>query len=757
MSQCKNKNIGQLIHLYELNLLSEEDRHRFEIHLYECEYCLNSVKEFEKVSGLINTDSDIRDTIDSAVKDHDVKPSRTDRRSRHIMPAILFAAMVLVIFIFKPWQIEFHPSKEAFARQNRLAILYFEDELSDADKTRLCEIATSLLTTDLSESDYLQVVSSQRIFDILQQLGNENACSVSKEIAFEVARIARARWMITGKIARDTAQITMSTQLVNVQTGEVKANQSIAGATADDIFPLIDSLSLAIKSDLSLPNKAIRENDRPVADVTTYSQEAYQYYLTGLEFYARYDADRAVEAFERAIELDSTFAMAYYYLARLGNREIIGRALDHSSHATQKEQLYIQTLSATRDNNRDMYIQTLEEIIQKYPDEKEANYLLGSYYYRAENYDSALTYLDKAVEIDPLYKRAINLLAYVHNAAGNYEDAILAINRYIDVAPNEANPYDTRGDIYASAGELDKALESFRQALNIQPDFHASRNGLGLFSIYLRNYEAADNHFQILLETGNQNYQTLALMGRSYVSMHRGHFREALSRLDEAVAYDIERFDGFPHTGSIPSYHIIKSLIYLELNQYENALAAIRTATDVYNDLYPQYRGNFAEIEVHILAESGRIDEAERKVAELDSLITLASQRYRYWYALGSIEYAKGNYDSAITILEKADSAGYCFYQSYLLAKTYIKTSRLSQAVERLKTELTDYNESRLYCGLMNVKLHYYLGLAYEDSNWPKKAIEQYQIFLDIWREADMAVRELDDARIRLARLRNKS
>jgi tetratricopeptide (TPR) repeat protein len=757
MSQCTNKNIGQLIHLYELNLLSEEDRDRFEIHLYECEYCLNSVQEFEKVSELINTDSDIRDTIDSAVKDHAVKPSQTDRRSRHIMPAILFAAVVLVLFIFKPWQIEFHPSREAIARQNRLAILYFEDELSVADKTRLCEIATSLLTTDLSESDYLQVVSSQRIFDILQQLGNENACSVSKEIAFEVARIAGARWMITGKIARDTAQITISTQLVNVQTGEVKAKQSISGAAADDIFPLIDSMSLAIKSGLSLPDKAIRENDRPVADVTTYSQEAYQYYLTGLEFYARYEADRAIEAFNSAIELDSTFAMAYYYLARLGNREMIGRALDHSSHATKKEQLYIQTLSATRDNNRDMYIQTLEEIIQKYPDEKEANYLLGSYYYRAENYDSALTYLDKAVEIDPLYKRAINLLAYVHNAAGNYEEAILAINRYIEVAPNEANPYDTRGDIYASAGELDKALESFRQALNIQPDFHASRNGLGLYSIYVQNYEAADNHFRILLETAGQNYQIVALMGRSYMPMHSGHFEEALSRLDEAVAYDIEHFDGSPQTGSIASYHVIRSLIYLELNRYEDALDAIRTGIDVYNERFPQFQGNFGELEVHILAVSGKIPEAERIADKIDRLITSASQRYRYWYALGSIEYAKGNYDSAVILLEKADSLGYSFYQDFLLAKAYIYAGRPAKAVERLEECLNDYNESRLYCGLMNVKLHYYLGLAYENSNWPEKAIKQYQIFLDIWKEADMPVPELEDARIRLARLLNKS
>jgi hypothetical protein len=52
------------------------------------------------------------------------------------------------------------------------------------------------------------------------------------------------------------------------------------------------------------------------------------------------------------------------------------------------------------------------------------------------------------------------------------------------------------------------------------------------------------------------------------------------------------------------------------------------------------------------------------------------------------------------------------------------------------------------------VKAHYYLGQAYENSNWYHKAIEQYQIFLEFWGEAGSDLAEVSDAREKLTRLR---
>jgi hypothetical protein len=55
------------------------------------------------------------------------------------------------------------------------------------------------------------------------------------------------------------------------------------------------------------------------------------------------------------------------------------------------------------------------------------------------------------------------------------------------------------------------------------------------------------------------------------------------------------------------------------------------------------------------------------------------------------------------------------------------------------------------------VRAHYYLGLAYERSGWNRKAMEQYEEFLDIWKDAHPALPEVEDASERLEKLRAAS
>jgi len=49
---------------------------------------------------------------------------------------------------------------------------------------------------------------------------------------------------------------------------------------------------------------------------------------------------------------------------------------------------------------------------------------------------------------------------------------------------------------------------------------------------------------------------------------------------------------------------------------------------------------------------------------------------------------------------------------------------------------------------------HYLLGTAYEESGWTSKAVEQYQQFLDILKDADPGIEVIDEAEERLARLK---
>jgi hypothetical protein len=94
MSGCIDKELGQLLHDYELGLLSDEDTHRFEMHLYDCEYCLAQVREFMDVSRILSEDHDAHALIESIASS-----AETEKHRKNISPflKILIAAVLLVV------------------------------------------------------------------------------------------------------------------------------------------------------------------------------------------------------------------------------------------------------------------------------------------------------------------------------------------------------------------------------------------------------------------------------------------------------------------------------------------------------------------------------------------------------------------------------------------------------------------------------------------------------------------------------------
>ena len=87
MSKCKDLDLGNLLHAYELNALSEEDTERFETHLLECEHCFNELKNFEQESILLSSDNEIKKLIkETTRKEYPESESFLRRFWRYIWP-----------------------------------------------------------------------------------------------------------------------------------------------------------------------------------------------------------------------------------------------------------------------------------------------------------------------------------------------------------------------------------------------------------------------------------------------------------------------------------------------------------------------------------------------------------------------------------------------------------------------------------------------------------------------------------------------
>ena len=679
-----------------------------------------------------------------------------------LVPASIVFVILLLLLVLKPFQVEVVPEKRAVAEENSLAIMYFDNLVDPEDSDRIAQMITSLLITDLSESQYMRVVSRQRLYDILKLLGKEDLKVIDKAIASEVARKADVKWILTGDILQTEPNIVLTSDVSEAATGEILATQRVTGEEGEDLFSVVDKLSAQIKDDLSLPEQAKREMDKAVADVTTHSPEAYRYYLEGIDYYDKVYREEAAKSFEKALELDSTFAMAYFKLALVkGGKEqkkLAARATEYSDRVSQKERHYIKALDLDVSGNHMEAIKELRKLVERYPEEKAAFYWLGAYHYALKQTDRAILQLKKAIEIDPFYKLAYNLLAYVYNDIGDFDKSIWAINKYISVAPDEANPYDSRADLYAYNGRIDQAIESYKKALEKKPDFYFSLAKLGHMHLFKREYSQAESFYKQLSASGEKDIRS---EGRTYLALiplYQGKLDEALKVLDNGIAADrMEQAEG----GQNAYKHNLKAFIYEEKGNVALVANEAQSGGEIYQKAYPDNPVNLRPICAHLLAESGKTREAEElaRIMKKDIEKRDPSLMHFYWLASGFIELAKGNAKAAVSHLEKAnqEATSPLFQARFSLAKAYLESDRLGEAVSELEKTLSRYDEARAYFAIWAVKAHYLLGLAYEKSGWTNKAIEKYQEFLEIWKDADPGVPELEDAKKRLEKLRVQS
>jgi len=677
-----------------------------------------------------------------------------------IIPASIVFALILLFLILKPFKFQIAPEEKAIAEENSLAIMYFENMVDTEDKQRLGEIVTNLLITDLSESQYMNVVSSQRLYDILKLLGKEGVKVIDRSIASEVATKAGAKWMLLGNILKVKPQIILTAQLVDVSTGNAIASQRIEGDVDEEIFSLVDKLTVEIKSDLKLPSTAQDEPDRPVADVTTHSPEAYRYYLEGEDYLNKLYWTEAAESYKKALEFDSTFAMAYVRLSRVGDateeKRMIAKAMQYSDKVSQKEKHYIKSRDAELSGNYDLAIEELQKIVERYPQEKQAFLSQGVVYYELGESEKAIHQLNKAIEIDPLYKFPYNMLAYEYNEIGNFEKSIWAINKYIALAPDEANPYDSRGEIYAFNGKIEQAIESFREAEKRKPGF--SLNDLGHMYLFKRDYARAESCYKELASSSEKKTRSQGRTYLAYVPLYQGKFEDALKVLDDGIAADrMEQVKGTQNAYK----HFLKATIYEDRKNLNLALEEAKISMEGYAEADPENPVGLQPFYTYLLAKSGKSPEAEKLAHDMKNSIAEKdpSKMHFYWLALGFIELAKGRPNTAETHLEKAtdETMSPLFQARFSLARAYLKSGKLGEAVALLEKALKRYDGYRAIFAIWAVKAHYFLGLAYEKSGWKKKAIEQYEEFLEIWKDADTGIYEVEDAKERLGKLKIKN
>jgi tetratricopeptide (TPR) repeat protein len=425
--------------------------------------------------------------------------------------------------------------------------------------------------------------------------------------------------------------------------------------------------------------------------------------------------------------------MAYYYLAKLKNRRYLEQAIRYAGGASQKEQAYISVLQASADRDIDRVVTELQQLIEKYPDEKEALRQLAQYVaYRGDHLEAA-GYLERSIEIDPLYKASYDFLAVCHDKLGNFEKALQAIDRYIELAPDEANPYDTKANILARNGRLDEAIQSWTAAVGIKRDFAKYRAllSLGQMHVFRGNYDTANVIFQELASGEDKAARSRARTNMALVLMRQGKLDAAMALLDDGITADRLEQATSGASGDRAIKHFQKAFLAREKGDRTLAVEQMGKALEINNQAYPDNWYAYRYLQVQVLAEAGQFEEAEQVAESFRvKLETSAHGMSDYQYAMGCIRLAQGEVNKATSYLSQAVDENSSFYAQYMLGRALMQENRASEATAVLEAALLDYTGFRYSFVIWSTKSHYYLGMAYEQTDQIQQAAEQFETFV---------------------------
>jgi tetratricopeptide (TPR) repeat protein len=394
------------------------------------------------------------------------------------------------------------------AKRRSVAVMFFQNKTGDQNLEWLKKGLTEMFIRSLSQSQYLSVLTTDRLFEVLQRIQETSDIDqFDMRMAAIVAKEANVETVLTGSIVKNGDSLQINVKLQDPNRGMVLKEESVEGPGLETLFSMVDNLTQHIKQEMQIALEK-GEQERGIAELSTHSLEAWRYYTIGEDFYNKLLINEAMQQFEKAVDADPHFVDAHL---RLFNTCIQQRKTDLASRtlrnleslkdrATVREQYQIDLNEALMVADINTMLKTYQEWLQKFPDDIEANYNAANLYYGLHQYDEAIRYYQRTLEIDPKNKLVMNMLGYTHAQKGDFKQAISWLEKYMKMASDEPNPYDSLGEIYLYLGEYKKAQMLFKKAIKVNDDFYPSWNHLANVYLDRGQYNQARELFQKTLQ-----------------------------------------------------------------------------------------------------------------------------------------------------------------------------------------------------------------------------------------------------------------
>ncbi len=303
------------------------------------------------------------------------------------------------------------------------------------------------LAVQLEQSPYLNIVPDRTIRKALQFMGRSADERVTGSVAREICERENIKAMLGGSIAALGSQYVVALDAVNCRTGDSLAREQVTAQSKEAVLAAVGKAASSLRGKLGESLASIQKFDTPVTDATTSSLEALKAYAAADEMRNGGGEAESMPLFQRAIELDPNFALAYARLAavysNLGEEdrsvEVAKKAFDLRERVSEREGFYIagHYYSATGDLEKER--ETLELATKAYPNDSTAfgnlAVVADAYY---GQFDKALQMANECKRLEPVAP-----FGYVH-AAVSY----MAMNRLEEARAVLQQSVDMKADNY---------------------------------------------------------------------------------------------------------------------------------------------------------------------------------------------------------------------------------------------------------------------------------------------------------------------
>ncbi len=575
------------------------------------------------------------------------------------------------------------------------------------------------LAVDLGQSPYLNVFSEQKIRQTLQFMGRSPGDRITSDVGREICQRDGIKAMLNGSIDSVGGQYVITLEATNVSSGDSLGRQQTQAERKEDVLNALHGAASKLRGQLGESLSMVQKYDMSLSQATTSSLDALKTFSLGDAKHNMGDELAALPDYQRAIEIDPNFAMAY---ARLGT---VYSNLGQTELSEQNRQKAFE--------------------LRDRASEREKLYIMSHYYADGGQLDKGITAYELYRQTYPRDPIPFNNLAAIYNQLGQSDNALENAKRAVELDPDLVSGYDNAAQAYAGLNRIEEARATIHAAL--QHKVSAAGFRVGLASLDWCEGKHADMEKELQLASATPDGELAALAFRAELAKTRGQVRQAreFSRQVEN-AFDRLHLQGRAKVESeLAGFEAFVGNKSEAISEANAALASSQTLDVQWNGAIALALAGQGQKALGIADQIQRTRPNDT-IAQNVAVPTIRAIAYLFPANPGKADPAKAiDLENTAALYARA-STGVFFGRglAYLQAGRLAEAQQDFQKILELKTHGPD---------VLVVAAQLELGRVYQKQGDIAKARIAYQNFLADWKDADPDVPLLHEAKAEYAKL----